>query len=310
MKKNKEVEKKEDAKSKVYEALSALIPDQNKDEVVSAVESFLDEAVANLEAEYDSRLKSAYDTYLSDKQNDEKIAVEGYHQALDTIMGLKDRLEKQQEEFDAHLEEQYEIAYAKILEEQKKNEDLEVELWERYEAQLSEFKNVLIDKVDQFLEENQAELYEKAKAEVINDPAMLEHKVAWDKVLNLAADWLSDENYGNVPNSKLEEVSRKLDEQKHEIKMLEGKCMRLTAEKERLDEHFRRSQNIITENTQKELAKKVKKAEGKGTVYPESTRHREVTILAEEVEVEKPVENTLNESIETLAKWKKLSGIN
>lgn len=55
-------------------------------------------------------------------------------------------------EHDRIMEEGYQEAYEMLMAEKKKNEDLEVQLYEEYEKKLKELKEFFVEKVDQFLD--------------------------------------------------------------------------------------------------------------------------------------------------------------
>lgn len=294
----------ENTKSKIFEALESLVPEQDRAKLEAAVAEFLDEAVKNLETEYDANLEDAYKTIAAEKVSEEKVAIQGYNEAYEIITDLKNRLEKQRDEFENQLEEGYGEAYEMLLAERKKNEDLEVELYEQYEAKLSEVKEYIVDKVDQFLSVKEEELHEMAKEEVLSDPYMLEHKLAWDKVLNLASDWLSDEDYSSSSNKKVDELQRQVDESKHQVKILEAKTTKLAIERDKLNEQVRASQQTITESAENARNERRKTVEGRGVVETAKER-QEVVVLKEYVTPEEPAR--INESNSMEEQWRKLA---
>jgi hypothetical protein len=59
----------------------------------------------------------------------------------------------------------------------------------------------------------------------MNDPAMAEHKVALDKILEVASDYLDAEDSTFATSSKLTKFAATLDEHKGQMKILEArKC--------------------------------------------------------------------------------------
>jgi hypothetical protein len=297
--------KNTDAKSKVFQALEALVPEGDRAKLTEAVSEFLDGARAELETEYNANLESAYKTVEAEKLEAEKVALKGYNEAYEIIVDFKNRLETQREEFEVQLEEAHEQAKDLILAERKKNEELELTINEAKERELHAVKTDLVDKIDQFLSVKEEELHEMAKAQILNDPYMLEHKLAWDKVLNLASDWLSDEDYASVTASKAEELGRQVTEAKQQVKVLEARANRLTAERDKLNEQVRASAQVISEGTEKVRSEKKKTVEGKGVVVNDKSR-QEVVVLKEAVATEEPTridEDTT--SIE--AQWRKLA---
>jgi hypothetical protein len=297
--------KNTDAKSKVFQALEALVPEADRTKLTEAVTEFLDTARSEIETEFNTNLEDAYKQIAAEKEADEKIAYKGYNEAAGIIADLKNRLEKQGEEYEAQMTESYGEWEEMLVAERKKNEELELTLQEAKEKEVSEVKTWLTEKIDEFLSVKEEELHEMAKQEVLNDPYMLEHKLAWDKVLNLASDWLSDEDYANVNASKAEDLQKQVNEAKHQVKMFEAKVSRLTAERDKLNEQVRASAQVITESNEKVREEKRKTVEGKGVV--EMTKERqEVVVLKEQVASTEPAR--LNEDTSTIeGQWRKLA---
>jgi len=131
----------------------------------------------------------------------------------------------------AALEEGYEEAYQLLKAEQNKNQQLEVEMYEEYDKKLSEMKEYIVDKVDQFLQFKGQEIYEQAKRDVLSDPRMAEHKVTLDKIVDLTSNYLSDEDFAGVTSSKLEETNKALEEMKGQLRIMEARNIRLSTEK-------------------------------------------------------------------------------
>ncbi len=255
------------SQDKVLKALAGLIPEDAQEKVSGAISEFLKEAVAELEAEYESKLEEAYATLTEEKSAAEKVAEKGYAEAYEIICDLRDRLEVQKEEYEQQLIEGYEEAYQMLQAERSKADTLEVDLYEEYDNRLGEIKEFIVDKVDTFLALKGEEFFELAKKEVINDPTMAEHKVALDRILEVAAHYLSDEDFTYATNSRVEEMTRAIEEMKGQVKILEARNMRLNTENQKLNEVARQAQEVLTEgarverNARKELAKK---AESRG----------------------------------------------
>lgn len=213
---------------KFTEALKNLIPEDQLSEVSKAVEEMIAEATAKLEEEYNTKLQEAYEHLEAEKKELEEGRETGYQQAYAIINDLQARLETQREEFETHMDEQFEEAWKMIEEEKGKKEGVEVELYKEFDDKLKEMKDFMVDKVDQFLQLQNSEIYEHAKRDVLNDPRTLEHKVAFDKITNIVADRLSDEDYSHVTSAKLDEAQKQLDELKAHMRVLESKNTRLT----------------------------------------------------------------------------------
>ena len=256
---------------KLTEALKSLIPEDQLQDVAKAVEEMIAESKASLEDEYNSKLNEAYEQLENEKRELEEGRETGYQQAYAIIDDLQKRLELQREEFENHMEEQYEEAYKVIEAERASKDDVQLETYKEYDEKLKEMKDFMVDKVDQFLRLQNAELYEHAKRDVLNDPRTLEHKVAFDKITDIVADRLSDEEFSSVTSSKLEESQRQIDDLKAHLRVLESKNTRLTMNNNKLNEAVREQKNMLTEankNQQvverKERAESAKNASGRG----------------------------------------------
>jgi len=243
--------------NKIQEALEKLLPEDQVSEVASAIEEMLKEAKTELETEFNNKLEEAYAELSKELKDAETVAEKGYTEAYSIISELRNRLEVQSEEYEAALEEGYEEAYQMLKEERSKNGNLEVSLYEEYDKKLAEMKEYIVDKVDQFLQFKGSEIYEQAKHDIMNDPRMAEHKSAFDKIVDITSDYLSDEDYAAASGAKLEESKKAIDDLKGQIKLLEARSIRLSTENTKLNEAVRAAHNVITE--QKEVAVVAKK---------------------------------------------------
>jgi hypothetical protein len=238
----------------------------------------LEQAKTNLEAEFNQKLEEAYSELSSEISDAEKIAEQGYEEAYSIIADLRNRLEIQGEEYKSALEEGYEEAYQMLKQEKEKNQKLEVEMYEEYDKKLVEMKEYIVDKVDQFLQLKGQEIYEQAKRDVINDPRMVEHKVALDKIVDITANYLSDEDFAAVSSSKLEETTKLVEEMKAQLRIMEARNIRVSTENTKLNEAVRQAQEVINEsrnvvartkkeavvNEQKERTEKATNVTGRG----------------------------------------------
>ena len=179
---------------KILEALKKLLPAEQLNEVSVAIDEMIVEAKAELEAEFDSKLNEAYAELSAELATAEKIGIEGYQQAYEVINDLRNRLESTNEEWEAHLETEFGKAAEKIKEVQAQNESLAAKIYEEYDAKLEEMKEYIVDNVDAFLQFKGAEIYEQAKRDVLNDPRMAERHVALDKIVEVASNYLSQED--------------------------------------------------------------------------------------------------------------------
>ena len=272
---------------KIVESLKRLLPEDQVNEVASAVSEMLSEATEKLEQEYNKNLEEAYSQLSTELAQAEKTAYQGYQEAYEIINDLSSRLEVQKAEFEKTLEEGYEEAYQMLLSERNSKGKVEVDLYEEYDGKLAEMKSYIVDKVDQFLQLKGGEIYEQARHDLMNDPRVVEHKVALDKIINITSNYLSDEEKTFATTSKLDEATKRVEELKGQIRMLEARNIRLSTDNTRLNESVRKTSAVITEarkalpvdnkkarviTEQKERATKVKSASGRGHIDTENVQ--------------------------------------
>lgn len=249
---------------KIVEALTKLLPEDAVNEVTEAVRTELETAKETLEKEFSTKLEEAYSELSDELKTAEETAIQGYKEAYAIIQDLRSRLETQQKEFELSMEEGYEEAYQMLQAEKGKNENIEVEMYETFNTKLQEMKEYMIDKVDAFLQFKGKEIFEAARAEVENDPRNSEHKIALERVAECVAEYLGEEA---PATGKLEEVGKKVDELKGQVKILEARNIRLSAENTKLTEAVRETQKVLTESAKvekKERVEKARNAQGKG----------------------------------------------
>jgi len=263
-------------KNSIVEALKNLLPEDQLKEVAAAIDGMLKEATDEIskqkEAEFNKQLENAYNELSSELQSAEKIAEQGYEEAYAIITDLRNRLEVQREEFEKTLEEGYEEAYQMLLAERAKNSTLEVDLYEEYEKKYLDLKEQFVDMLDKFLHDKGAEIYEQARRDLVNDPRYAEHKVALDKIAEIAANYLSGEEVALATTSKLEEAYKQLDEMKGQIKVMEARNIRLARDNEKLTENVRATHSVVTESRRVEKKERVqnsKSVSGRGKVVAE-----------------------------------------
>jgi len=135
-------------------------------------------------------------------------------------------------------------------------------MYEEYDKKLAEMKDYMVDKLDQFLQFKGAEIYEQAKKDVMNDPRMAEHKVALDKIVEIAGNYLSDEDYAFATSHKLEETKKGLEDLRGQLRIMEARNIRLSTDNTKLTEQVRHaaatineSRKVVTEGRRKETAK-------------------------------------------------------
>ncbi len=305
---------------KIIQALSKLLPQEQLNEVTSAVKEMIEESKKELEAEYDKNLEEAYKQMAAELAESEKTAEEGYMEAYAIIKEQEASKEAMKAEMEKMLEEQYEEAYKMILEERGKNTDIESTMYEEYDNKLNEIKEYIVDKVDQFLQQKGKDIYEQAYRDALNDPRMAEHKVVLDKIVELTSDYLSEEELQFATSHKLEEAHTENDKLKSQLRTMEGRNIRISAENTKLQTKLNEAVSIIKEtvttdakqekiNEQKERVKKAANVQGRGhavsdeKLIAEFKGEPEVTEKSEE-------DNTLVEHlVDDLEFAKKVAGI-
>jgi len=269
---------------KIVEALKKLLPQAEVNEVADTVNELLEQAKTSLETEYNQKLEEAYAELTNELAESEKTAERGYEEAYAIIGDLRSRLEVQGDEYKAALEEGYKEAYQMLKTEREKNQNLEVEMYEEYDGKLSEMKEYIVDKVDQFLQLKGKEIYHQARQDIINDPRMAEHKVALERIIDITSNYLSDEDFAGVNSAKLESATKSIEELKGQMRILEARNIRISTENTKLTENIRQAQELISEsrkvvakerksavvNEQKERTEKAKNATGRGTTSNET----------------------------------------
>ena len=166
---------------------------------------------------------------------------------------------------------------------------------------LSEMKEYMVDKLDAFLQYKGEELYEAARKEIVNDPAVAEQRVVLDRVLECVSDYISDEQYTGVVNSKLTEAEKKIEDFKSQTKILEARNIRLSTENNKLNESVRKAEQVITESVKEEKQERVEKAknvQGRGRAVNDSELVAEWNGNAKSVEKKEDVDTTLVESLD------------
>jgi len=258
---------------KIIEALSKVLSDEQQlKDVASAVESYLGEAKVELEQEFETKLNSAYEELSNEVKTAEKTAEQGYQEAFAIISDLRNRLETQRSEFESALEEGYEEAYQMLVSERGKNTNIEADLYEEYDKKLSQMKEFMIDKIDEFLAVKGKDIYEQARRELMNDPAIAEHKVTLNKIIEHVSDYITDEEYALATSSKLEEAQKQVEELAAKARLLEARSVRLSAENTKLTEAVRQREELIKEHAvvaaksdKNERQESAKNATGRGS---------------------------------------------
>lgn len=249
------------------ELLKKLLPAEHVSEVVKAVEGMIAEEVNKLEADFNAKLQEAYDTVSEEVAQVQETAYVGYKQAIDLIMSQQMQMEAMREEFDNDLDAGFYEAWEMIKAEEAKNKDVELEIYKEFDQRLRAMNDFYVEKIDAFLQLQNAEIYEHARQHILHDPRMLEHRVALDKILEVAASFLSEEDFAGATSSKLEEANAALQKMREDMRVLEARNIRLSSQNTRLSENLRETKQYITESTQverKERARTGRNASGRG----------------------------------------------
>ena len=286
---------------KIVEALTKLLPEDAVNDVSEAVRTELEKAKQEYEQEFNSKLEEAYAELSKELNSTETTALQGYQEAYAIIEDLRKRLDVQQKEFEATMEEGYEEAYQMLQSEKVKNENIEVEMYEQFNNKLSEMKEYMVDKLDAFLQYKGEELYEAARREIVNDPSVAEQKVVLDRVVECVSEYISDEQYNNVVNSKLSDSEKKIEDLKSQSKILEARNIRLSTENNRLNESVRKAEQVISESFKEEKQERVEKAknaQGRGRTVNDPELVAEWNSNAKSVEKKGAVDTTLVEGLD------------
>jgi hypothetical protein len=238
--------------NKLYEALKKLLPADQVREVARAVEEMISEARTELETEFNGKLNEAYEQVSQELATNEATAEEGYQQAYQIISDLQLRLEHQREEFENSMDEGYEEAYQMLQAEQSKNNKLELEIYEEYENKLKQMRSFFVDKVDAFLQLQNAEIYEHARKDCLSDPRLVEHKVAMDHIIDVVGKYISEDDFAGANSSRLTEAAKAVEDLKGHLRVVEARNVRLSTQNTNLQEEVRRTKSVLNENTKTE----------------------------------------------------------
>ena len=295
---------------KITEALRKLLPADAVREVEAAVNEMMAEARAAMEAEYNQKLTETYEQVSQELAAAEETANEGYQQAFEIIQDQELRLERQAEEYEAKMDEGYTEAFEMLQAEKAKNDNIEVELYEEFNSKLKQMHDYMVEALDKYMSVHSAEIYEHAHRDLLNDPRLVEEKVALSKIVEIAAGYATDGQFVGTSHAKLEETIKTVEDLRGHVRVLEARNVRLSGQNNKLNEQVREAQNMINESTKVERKERAKVA---GTVSGRGQR-----VLGEQVIPEytnsqgsKVVENDQNliEANEVLDEMLVLSGL-
>jgi len=296
--------------NKVLEALKSFVPDEKFGMVEKAVNEMAEEMKTELEAEYNKNLQEAYAHLAAELKESEATGYEGYKEAVVIIRDLQKRLDENNAEWKAAMDEGYEEAYQMLVIEQGKNEKLELEVYEEYDKKLTEMKAYMVEKMDEYLAYKTKMLAEAAHRQALNDPNIAEHKVALDRVVEILSDYISDEDYALATSSKLGEALATLEELRNKQRILEARNINLSRENKKLNETVRifgkslneSKEQVVTES-KKARAEKAKNVSGRGKKETENVEvireHNNNTVATKDIEDDET--RKLVESLDTLS---------
>lgn len=251
----------------ITEALKKLLPEEHINEVSTAIEEMMAESEAVLKAEYDKRLTEAYEELAEQVEEAEKTAYAGYQQAYEVIADLMNRLEVQREQLENEKEQGFEEAFQKLKEEQAKNNNIEVELYEEFNNKLAQMKDFMVEKLDVFLGEQESEMYDEAKRDILSDPRILEQRVAVEKMAEVLSDYMSGNDYNAVSSKKIEEAARQIEDLKGQLRVVESRNVKLSMTNNKLNEQVQEAASLVTEaqkHERKNRAASRQNASGRG----------------------------------------------
>lgn len=261
---------------KLLEALKKTsLSAQQVDEVKKAVDNMVAEAAKQIEAkkkaEYDAKVQEAYDKVAADLEAAEVKTQEGYKQAYAIINDLELRMEQMVREYENKMEEGYQQAWDMIKAEQSSNNDSSMKIHEEYTQRFEQMRDFMVEKLDQFLQMSQAEIYDEARRDVLNDPKMVEHRVALEKVADVMTDYLQVEGVVNNASSKITDLKQEVEELRGRLQVVEHRNVRLSTKNNDLQEAVRtkeqllaEAQGAITENERKNRKNSTGNASGRG----------------------------------------------
>lgn len=285
--------------SKVLEAVTRGLSEEQAKEISAAVAEMLEETNSKLEVEFNKELENAYASLAEEVKKTEDEGYQGYREAWEIITDLRNRLESQRAEYSASLDEGYEEAFQALAAEKGKNEALEAQLREQKEKEVKELEENYVNLINTFLKEKGSEIYSQARRDLVNDPAMIEHKLAFEKIVETVGDYITDEEKILSTNSKLSETTKALQDAQHKVQMLESKNTKLSRENTQLNEQVSDAKKVISEAQKtvvaadkKERTELAKNASGRGKISEGKT----VEVISENVTKKNDNDTTLAET--------------
>jgi len=237
---------------KLLEALKKTsLNEAQVNDVVKAVDSMVSEAIKQIEtkkqAEYDAKLEEAYDKVQAEIDATEGKALEGYKQAHAIIQDQQLRIETLEREYENKMEEGYQQAWEMLQAEQSKNENIELNVQREADEKLKSMRDFMVEKLDLFLQMQKAEVYEEARRDVLNDPKMVEHRVAIEKMADIMSDYLSVEELSGTSSKRLAEAANYIEDLEGRLKILEKKNINTSKQLHSVNETLRQNEQLVNE---------------------------------------------------------------
>lgn len=244
---------------RLTEALKNLLKPEEIQEVAKAVEEMVAEAKSELEAEFQSKLEESFIAHQEELKEAEAVAEKGYNQALQIITDQQVRMDEMKQEYQEAMDEGFEEAFNEVERLKEEKENVEVELYKEFDERLQQMQAFWVEKVDTFMTLQEGELYDKAYRAVVSDPRLMEHKVLLDKIVNLIADRVSEEDFSAATSSKLEESYKHIEDLKAQLRIVESKNFNIGRTNQKLMEQVRQAQQIMTESVKAERTERAAK---------------------------------------------------
>ena len=256
---------------KLLEALKSLLPEEKVEAITAAITEAMEDSTKELEGEYQAKLDEAYASIAQQLEESEATAETGYKEAYSMIADLRNRLDSQKVEFEKAMEEGYEEAYQLLQKEKSKSDTVEVDMYAEYDKKLSEMKEYIVDKVDEFLKVKGQEIYAQARRDIVNDPRLAEHRVTLSKIVDIVSDYITDDDAISATTGKLEEARKTVEEIEGQKRILEARNIRLSTENNKLNDAVRTlneqvkvSKSQVLSEAKKEKIEIARNVQGRG----------------------------------------------
>jgi len=168
------------------------------------------------------------------------------------------RMERLKTEHQNEMDREFEVAYSKLRQEQEKNKNLSLEAHKQAEERFKQGYQFVIEKLDDYVHNHTAELMVEARRNVMSDPRILEHKLALDQILDIAASYMGEAGIGAASATKVKELSRKLKEMESHVQVLEHRNIRLSQRNSTLTEQVNKSKAVLNEQHKVERKEKAR----------------------------------------------------